>query len=307
MQNPPTEGWTGLWPGPFPRPPLLVPIGPLPAAGPPRDVRQSVLRDLLLSLRRHLAPAEGGGMKDDDRPAPPRWDPWDPEAARPPGAGQRGRALAVSKQDRAERRLVERFVLAAHVASSDVEDVIQEVMIAAARAEHRFSVPEGSHADEARSAWLRGIAARCVAHHFRKLARRGPIDLRPDMPSGDWHGRGVVPSAEELALARTDHVLLHDGLALLRETAPHAHAVVVAHELDELPMDRVAATFGLRVNTAWNRLRIGRTALREHLHQTVTEPVARRPAVPPALPPGKAGEHRRRAGQNRHKHKERGR
>lgn len=99
------------------------------------------------------------------------------------------------------------------------------------------------------------------------------------MPSGDWHGIAVSPGAEALALARTPVVILNDGLALLRETAPDDHAVVLAYELDELPMNEVAAFLGIRLNTAWNRLRRGRAVLRAHFQRAASQlvllPVAR--------------------------------
>lgn len=186
---------------------------------------------------------------------------------------------AVSREEHEERRLVHKLVSGSRVPPDEVEDVVQEVMIAAARSAGRFLVPEGSTREGARAAWLRGIVARCVRFHRRVRGRRSRLDLRPDVPSGDWHGIAASPCAETLALARTSVVILNDGLALLREAAPAEHAVVLAYELEELPMDEVATLFGIRLNTAWNRLRRGRAVLRAHFQRAASQlvllPVAR--------------------------------
>lgn len=186
---------------------------------------------------------------------------------------------AVSREEHDERRFVHKLVSGSRVLADDVEDVVQEVMIAAERSAGRFLVPEGSTREGARAAWLRGIVARCVSHHWRGRGRRSRLDLRPDVPSGDWHGIAVSPGEEALALARTPVVILNDGLALLRQAAPDDHAVVLAYELDELPMNEVAALLGIRMNTAWSRLRRGRAALRAHFQRAASQlvllPVAR--------------------------------
>lgn len=56
------------------------------------------------------------------------------------------------------------------------------------------------------------------------------------------------------------------GLSLLFELLSaleaSCRAVVVAYELEEMEMVDVAATLGIPVNTAWNRLRRGRADLR---------------------------------------------
>jgi DNA-directed RNA polymerase specialized sigma24 family protein len=174
------------------------------------------------------------------------------------------RAPVVSRAQQDERRLIRNVVSAQHVAHSDVEDIVQEVMIAAAGSAHTFSVPQGWTLPRARSAWLRAIALRSVARYWRRRMRDDRLDFRADVPSGNWHGPGFAPSAEALALARTAIVRLHDGLSLLRESAPAVHAVVAAHDLDELPIGRVAALLGITESTAWNRLHLGRQALRAH-------------------------------------------
>lgn len=50
--------------------------------------------------------------------------------------------------------------------------------------------------------------------------------------------------------------------ALLGTMEPERRALVMAFELDKLPMTDAAALFGISLNTAWNRLRLGREDLR---------------------------------------------
>lgn len=188
---------------------------------------------------------------------------------------------AVSREQRRERRSIERLVSNLNVPRRDVDDVVQEVMIAAVRAERRFSVPEGADREEARSAWLGGITFRCVANYWRKRARHADLHFQPDVPSGNWHGPASSPSAEALALSRTALVVLLEALSLLQRTAPATHAVVVAHDLDEVPIPEVAAQLGINIHTAWNRLRLGREALRAHFRRSAMEEPP--PAWPPAM------------------------
>ncbi len=49
--------------------------------------------------------------------------------------------------------------------------------------------------------------------------------------------------------------------SLLSSLAPDRRHVLVAHEVDGLPMAEVAARFRMRVNTGWNLLRLARQDL----------------------------------------------
>jgi RNA polymerase sigma-70 factor (ECF subfamily) len=73
----------------------------------------------------------------------------------------------------------------------------------------------------------------------------------------------VVP---EGALTAEDRLLDEERRALLGllldHLEPRRRAVVVAYELEGVPMAEVAAAEKIPVNTAWNRLRLGRQDLR---------------------------------------------
>jgi RNA polymerase sigma-70 factor (ECF subfamily) len=205
------------------------------------------------------------------------------------------RVPVVSREEEEEREAVCWLVTALHVPPSDVEDIVQEVLIAAHRSAHRVVVLEGSTPAAARMAWLRGITLRKVANYRRKRAIHSALELRADVPSGDWHGRATSPSAEDLAGAQATIAMLHECLARLQAEAPAMHAVIVAYELEEMSMADVAALLGISINTAWNRLRLGRQALRAQLAAAAKAPPpgAQRPrtssapgAQPRRRPPG---------------------
>ena len=66
-------------------------------------------------------------------------------------------------------------------------------------------------------------------------------------------------TAEDAMVAAERAALLS---ALLARLEPRRRAVVVAYELDGLAMVEVAAAQRIPLNTAWNRLRLGREDLR---------------------------------------------
>lgn len=176
-----------------------------------------------------------------------------------------GRQRTVSREEKKARRHARRVVATFGVPPGDVDDLVQEVMFAASRSTHLFSVPVGRTEAAARSAWLRKITARRVARYRWRRALDSCVELRPDVPSGDWLGRRTAPSPEVLLLRYALFTILHEGLAQLRRTAPEQHAVLVAHVLEERPMRRIAGDLGLSVPVAWNRLHRAKAALRAHL------------------------------------------
>jgi RNA polymerase sigma-70 factor, ECF subfamily len=70
---------------------------------------------------------------------------------------------------------------------------------------------------------------------------------------------GVGPTSEERLVAEENRKIL---LRLVEQLEPLRRAVVVAYELEGVSMAEVAASFSIPVNTAWNRLRLGREDLR---------------------------------------------
>jgi RNA polymerase sigma-70 factor (ECF subfamily) len=138
------------------------------------------------------------------------------------------------------------------VRGADLEDLAQEVLIVAIRRANTF--------DRARrlEPWLFGIA-RNVARDHRRLARH-----RVEQASGDDI---AVPAVA--AVSPAEHVELNKRAALLRaavaELDEPLQALIVLHDLEEIPMAEVAASLGMPVDTAYARLRRARGEIRTRL------------------------------------------
>lgn len=97
--------------------------------------------------------------------------------------------------------------------------------------------------------WLFGIACRVVAGR-RRASRDGLRDaLDPETVRSD------LPGPEDQLAQDQQRALVH---ALLDELSPERRAVLVAHELDELPMPALARELDVPVKTLYSRLRAAR-------------------------------------------------
>ena len=139
---------------------------------------------------------------------------------------------------------VHRTLLRLGAAPSDVEDLMQDVFLALRGAWNRF--------DKSRPLrpYLFGIAFRIVAAHRRKRKREvsfGIIEL-PDA-NADLDDRLHGAQARRLILA-----------ALERVPLPR-RAVLIMHELDDIPVADVAAALRIPRFTAYGRLRKARREL----------------------------------------------
>lgn len=142
------------------------------------------------------------------------------------------------------------------VGASDLDDVEQEVLRGVARGLPTFdpslaTVPEG-----ALTSWLFGICERQAASHRRKNRRRAEVPRE----TRELDGIGSdAPSPEARLLACERKARLY---AALERMEPDRLAVIVAYELEGIPMGDVAIRLRIPVNTAWNRLRLAREAIR---------------------------------------------
>ena len=145
------------------------------------------------------------------------------------------------------------------VAAADVEDLAQEVTIAMHSAERRM-IEAGKEPlpESERRALLWIIVRRRVANCRRagRWLRERTADAAELAEVPD-----TAPSPEVLTLAHAEAAPLRAALAELERAEPDRHAVFVAHQLHELSMAEIAASQGIRVNTAWTRLRLAREAL----------------------------------------------
>jgi RNA polymerase sigma-70 factor (ECF subfamily) len=98
--------------------------------------------------------------------------------------------------------------------------------------------------------WLFGIAFRVWAAHRRK-SKRQTLTQRTELADSQ-------PAPDELLEAGQARQLL---LRCLAEVPLERRAVLVMHEVDEVPMREIAAQLGIPLFTAYSRLRKARSEL----------------------------------------------
>ena len=128
----------------------------------------------------------------------------------------------------------------------DLEDLAQEVFLRvhAKLADYDPTRPM--------RAWLFGFAYRVAADH-RRLARHrfevgGPV-AEPVDPSHLVDERLEVEEERALLLAALDSMELGE------------RAILVMHDIDDIPVPEIAKELGVPVNTAYSRLRLAREEL----------------------------------------------
>ena len=130
------------------------------------------------------------------------------------------------------------------IRDSDVQDVGQEVFLTVHRRMAAGEVPQSPRS------WLFAICYH-AACNYRRLARHQRevlSDALPERPDPSTDAEAHVASKQ--ALAR-----LVQALELLDIDR---RAVLVLHDMDEVPIPEVAEALGIPVNTAYSRLRLAR-------------------------------------------------
>jgi RNA polymerase sigma-70 factor (ECF subfamily) len=141
------------------------------------------------------------------------------------------------------------------VAEADIDDLAQEVFVVAHR---RLAEFEGR---SKMSTWLFGIAYRVVSDHRRRRASsdRREAEVAPLPP----------PTTPDRKLSRREAAAVLD--ALLGRLDDDKRDVFVMAEIVEMTMPEIAEVLGLRLNTAYSRLRVARerfeAALADYLAQ----------------------------------------
>lgn len=155
-----------------------------------------------------------------------------------------------------ETAFVRRTLSQLGVPKSDVDDVMQEVLLGVRHGLSTFDPSLSSEPDKAIRAWLFGICERQAANLRRRLSRRTEVITRDekldDLQSDE-------SNTEDRWLQQEQELLLRGALARI---PPERRAVVTAYDLDGVPMREVALMLGICVNTAWNRRRLGLLDLR---------------------------------------------
>ncbi len=174
--------------------------------------------------------------------------------------GQEGRVAADEKPS-FERIVAEhgsfvrRTLAQLGVPTRCLADVEQEVYRGVHRGLPTFDPALAPQPEGAVRSWLFGICERQAASQRRSEMRRSEVLVTVD----DLDTAQDVPDTEESLIEAERKALLH---RLLDTLEPRRRAVVVAYELEGIPMTEVAAAVGIPVNTAWNRLRLAREDLR---------------------------------------------
>ncbi len=149
---------------------------------------------------------------------------------------------------------VARFVARALGGSHDVEDIVQETFLCAARKAASFDGRLGCRP------WLLGIAARQILHVRRTFARlRGMLDRyrQLDAPT-------PPPDPHEGASLREEHWRLERAIGRLSESK---RIVLLMAEIEEMSGEQISAALGIPVGTVWTRLHHARRELRHALEE----------------------------------------
>lgn len=136
------------------------------------------------------------------------------------------------------------------VAPRDLEDVTHEVFL---RVHQRW---DGYDPSRPLRPWLFAFAFR-LASDYRRLARHRREVFAGAEPHHAAPTR-LAPAADELLEEQARLALVEAALA---EVDLDRRAVLLLHDLEEIPMTQVAETLAIPVNTAYSRLRAGRKEL----------------------------------------------
>jgi RNA polymerase sigma-70 factor (ECF subfamily) len=126
----------------------------------------------------------------------------------------------------------------------DIEDVGHEVFLVMLKRWEDY--------DRARPIrpWLFGIAFRVASVHRRKTTR--------EVISDNFEGEDASAGPDEMAAASETRQLL---LKALGQVPLERRAVLVMHDVDEVPMREIASQLGIPLFTAYSRLRKARKEL----------------------------------------------
>jgi RNA polymerase sigma-70 factor (ECF subfamily) len=101
--------------------------------------------------------------------------------------------------------------------------------------------------------WLFGFALRIISQHRRRGRRH------KEGPGETGNAVDPAPLADERLAVEDDQRLI---LAALGAIDPERRAVFVLYELDGVPIDEIARTMSIPVNTTYSRLRVARAEFR---------------------------------------------
>ncbi|WP_437687306.1 RNA polymerase sigma factor [Sorangium sp. So ce176] len=136
--------------------------------------------------------------------------------------------------------LVRRWLRLLGVPRRDRRDVAQNVMLAAHESFGNYDPARGPP-----DRWLNRIAVH-TASHYAERARRRVEEPLPD----DFDAELEEPSAEEQIISECDRLF---ALSVLREIDGELGAVLMAHDIEGVPMADFASQSGIPLSTAYKR------------------------------------------------------
>ncbi len=172
------------------------------------------------------------------------------------------------------RRLVLAVARRRGLAPAEAEEVAQESMISVASA-----IPAFEYAPESCRfrTWLRTIAERRIADHFRRQAADRRVEPLPGVPdsAGDLAGRAADPAPNALETVwqqEWERAICEAAWAKLkRQVKPLAYQVLYLRLREELTYTEIARALGISLNRVYlAKLRAGRVferLLREAKHE----------------------------------------
>lgn len=155
------------------------------------------------------------------------------------------------------RGAIQRMLRKLRVPDADVPDVYQCVLLGIHRGLPVFDPGRGFNSKTALLSWIFAICDRQAANHRRGRRRRSPEHLRESGELDKMNAGSFDPEASLIARQNTQH--LADALDAL---PAHHRQFLLAYEVDKMPIADLANQHGIPLNTAWNRLRLARQALR---------------------------------------------
>jgi RNA polymerase sigma-70 factor, ECF subfamily len=132
-----------------------------------------------------------------------------------------------------------------------VDDVVQEVFVVVHR---RLDSFDGRAKPKT---WISRILLNVVQHHRRTLARKSPRARAGDEPGDpDELPAGGPNPCEAFVLGERSQIVQR----LLDSIDEDKREMLVLAEIEELPVPEIAEILGLKLNTAYSRLRLARRA-----------------------------------------------
>jgi RNA polymerase sigma factor (sigma-70 family) len=174
---------------------------------------------------------EGGGAP----PSPPRAGGGGPPSSLPPELLIRAWLLRPGSL-----RLLRKWVMRLLVPRQDSRDVAQDVAVAALRSAHTYN-PAVARPER----WMNGIAVHTVAHWRDRARHRHEVVTDPEE---DERRLDETPTAEEQIGAEERRLDVLDSIQRLH---PADRSLLIAHDIDGIPMSEIAAQLRIPLSTAY--------------------------------------------------------